>query len=565
MSQPTVEEQLTAALQKVAEMESLKEKIAQSKAEILQLKESESALKQKLKKSKGSGSKIQPGTPFSLIIKHFDFSSFGSPNSTKKVINVDDGEIPENNKENPDETGAAVMMAIVQKIKKLNEKFEKIHGVPATMEEAAPNCYADSYLIDEIAKVDLPKKFMIPSMEIYDGTTDPQGHVALYKQKMLAASILSEFRQVCMCKGFGTTLIGPALQWYINLPIGSIQSFANLINNFNQQFASSRELKKRSSDLYRITQKSDETLRVFLARFNKEKVSIPWRDVGSAVEAFRQGLLPNSDLYIELTKLEETKSYKVKASCNSKEYEKPNRKSGGRGSSYRSTPYSRPNHSALNLAYEQQGLIQRLDNMGSTVTWPGKVENPNPRRDNSKWCEFYMDVGYTTEDCFTLRKEVAYLLKAGYLKDLIKAKGRKEDQKICGLTSSTAKKIARMPQMKSPYKLGNIPPITFGDCDLVGIPGLHHNGLVISMQIGTAIVRRILVDRGSSVNLIMLDVLKAMKINEDQITKKSNVLVGFSGETKNTLGEIYLPTYAKDVASYERFGVLDCLCNTRPV
>ncbi|XP_074283259.1 uncharacterized protein LOC141607813 [Silene latifolia] len=79
------------------------------------------------------------------------------------------------------------------------------------------------------------------------------------------------------------------------------------------------------------------------------------------------------------------------------------------------------------------------------------------------------------------------------------------------------------------------------------------------MQIGTANVRRILIDGGSSVNLIMLDVLKAMKIKEDQITKKSSVLVGFSGETRNTLGEIYLATYVEGVASYERFGIRDCL------
>ncbi|XP_074283049.1 uncharacterized protein LOC141607597 [Silene latifolia] len=199
-----------------------------------------------------------------------------------------------------------------------------------------------------------------------------------------------------------------------------------------------------------------------------------------------------------------------------------------------------------------------------------------------------MDIGHTTEDCFTLRKKVACMLKAGYLKDLIKSKGRNEDQnkgsqeqkqehnlpppppiyevkfindgsENYGLTSSVAKKIARTPKTKSPCKPGNIPPITFSDCDLVGIPNLHHDGLVISMQIGTATVRRILVDRGSLVNLIILDVFKAMKISEDQNTKKSSVLVGFGEETKNTLGEIYLPTYAEGVASYERFGVLDCL------
>ncbi|XP_074289376.1 uncharacterized protein LOC141614531 [Silene latifolia] len=363
---------------------------------------------------------------------------------------------------------------------------------------------------------------------------------------------------------------------------------ASIPSEFRQQFASSRELEKRSTDIYRITPIKDESLRSFLARFNKEKVSIPRYDVGTAVEAFRQGLLPNSDLYGELTKLEEDKSYKFGGSCNSKDYDKPNRKRGGRSNNYRSGPYTKPDKSEVNLTQEQQGLIKRLDNMGPVVRWPRKPDNLNPRKDHTKWCEFHMDMGHTTKDCFTLRKEVAYLLKAGYFKDLIKAMGRIEDpsknnkekkqernlppspplydvkfinggSEICGLTSSATKKISRTPQTKSPCKPNNIPPITFNDCDLVGIPNIHHDGLVISMQIGTANVRRILVDGGSSVNLIMLDVLKAMKIKEDQITKKSSVLVGFNGKTKNILGKIYLPTYAEGVASYERFGVLDCL------
>ncbi|XP_074278721.1 uncharacterized protein LOC141602316 [Silene latifolia] len=277
------------------------------------------------------------------------------------------------------------------------------------MEEAAPDNYVDSPFVDEIAKVDLPKKLVLPSMRTYDGTSDPLNHVAFYKQNMLAASIPSEYRQ---------------------------------------QFASSGELEKRSSDLYKITQKPDETLRAFLNRFNKEKVSIPRCDIGTVVEAFRQGVLPHSDLYGELTKYP----------CHTFE-----------------------DVQAKMLAYirleEDKSLIKRLDNMRPVVRWPRKVDNPNPRRDQTKWCEFHMDVGHTTEDCFTLRKEVAYLLKAGYLKDLIKTKGSQSGQnrsnqeekpehnlppppplyevkfinggsKIYGLTNSVAKKISRTPQTK---------------------------------------------------------------------------------------------------------------------
>ncbi|XP_074293076.1 uncharacterized protein LOC141619984 [Silene latifolia] len=193
-------------------------------------------------------------------------------------------------------------------------------------------------------------------------------------------------------------------------------------------------------------------------------------------------------------------------------------------------------------------MIQQPDNMGPVVRWPRNSDNPNLRKEHTKWYEFHMGIGHITKDCFTLRKEVANLLKAGYLKDLIKARGWNKDpgkvnpeqkqecnlppppplyevkfindgSEICGLTSSAAKKIARTRQTKLPCKLGNIPPITFSDCDLVGIHDLYHDGLVISMQVRTANVNRILVDGGSSVNLIMLDVLKAMQISEDQITR----------------------------------------------
>ncbi|KAK9705346.1 hypothetical protein RND81_07G049900 [Saponaria officinalis] len=222
--------------------------------------------------------------------------------------------------------------------------------------------------------------------------------------------------------------------------------------------------------------------------------------------------------------------------------------------------------------------------MGPTVRWPKKSNNPNTKKDTSKHCDFHNDFGHDTYDCIALRNEVAYLVKHGLLDDLIrnhdyrnpKTKKREENQappppihevkfisgesEICGLTHSAAKRIAKEVKLKPPTtQVKNVTPVTFDNSDLQDIPDLHHDGLVIIIQIGTARVRRVLVDGGSSANLIMMDALKAMSINEDQIVKKSDILVGFSGETKSTMGEIYLPTYTEGVSSYEKFGVLDCL------
>ena len=105
-----------------------------------------------------------------------------------------------------------------------------------------------------------------------------------------------------MCKGFSSTLIGPALQWYVNLPSRSISSFAILSNKFLEQFASSRDLEKTSDGLYEILQHRAEHLRVYIARFNQEKVAIPGCNIPTAISAFKRGLLPDGDLYKELTK-----------------------------------------------------------------------------------------------------------------------------------------------------------------------------------------------------------------------------------------------------------------------
>ena len=72
---------------------------------------------------------------------------------------------------------------------------------------------------------------------------------------------------------------------------GSEQSFVDLVNLFNQQFASSRGVEKRTADLYRIVQGPTESLRDYLGRFNKEKISIPNCDRITTVEAYRAGLI----------------------------------------------------------------------------------------------------------------------------------------------------------------------------------------------------------------------------------------------------------------------------------
>lgn len=174
---------------------------------------------------------------------------------------------------------------IARKLEGMEAMIQRIPGVPNPIKKSLPSSFADSPFVDAITLVEMLKKFVFPLMKMYDGTNDPNDHIASYKQRMFTVAIPRELRKACMCKGFGSSLVGPALQWYTNLSNNSIASFAQLTDIFVEQFASSRKLEKLSDDLYRVRQRRDESLRDYVARFNAEKVSITACNVDTAVTA----------------------------------------------------------------------------------------------------------------------------------------------------------------------------------------------------------------------------------------------------------------------------------------
>ncbi|CAA7032152.1 unnamed protein product [Microthlaspi erraticum] len=320
----------------------------------------------------------------------------------------------------------------------------RLPGVAPPITKSAPNCYADTPFTDAIALVEMPKKFIVPSMKMYDGTTDPDNHIAQYKQRMFTTAIAKEYREASMCKGFGSSLTGPALQWFTNLPNASIDSFASLTDRFVEQFASSRNIERTADDLYEVIQKRGEPLRDYVGRFNKEKVSIPACVTSTAISAFKRGLLPDSDLYKELTKyqcrtMEDVLSRawaqirNERPSRDDRPYQRPRSESTSKRS-------DRSDHRPLNqiesdqrssstwpdmsnLAISPAELVNVLNHI-SGVRWPQKMKAPGERRDTSKWCDFHSDHGHRTEDCITLRMEVNELLKKGHLREYLSDRAR---------------------------------------------------------------------------------------------------------------------------------------------
>ncbi|XP_074266799.1 uncharacterized protein LOC141590086 [Silene latifolia] len=257
----------------------------------------------------------------------------------------------------------------------------------------------------------------------------------------MTVTAIGQVKEACMCKGFGSTLSGRALRWFVSLPNRSISTFADLVNAFIQQFASSRKPQKHAGDLYRIVQGAGETIGEYNTRFNNEKVTVRECDVSTAVEAFRKGLHHDSDLYKQLT-MHPCHSFKVVAAAairleedilaraslpntpsvsNTSAMEKSGRKQSTSKKDERYKPYGR----GVNRVEENQqlptlaeygftigigGILKALREMGDGVRWPKpSVEGQALQKDSKKKCEFHRDIGHNTEDCYTLRREIKRL------------------------------------------------------------------------------------------------------------------------------------------------------------
>lgn len=93
---------------------------------------------------------------------------------------------------------------------------------------------------------------------------------------------------------------------------------------------------------------------------------------------------------------------------------------------------------------------------------------------------------------------------------------------------------------------------------MINIIGPHGNALVITIDVSNYEVARILIDNGSSANLIFRDTLKRMNIEESEIERISTELTGFNGITTPSIGTIKLPVKTSGINKLVEFAVLDC-------
>ena len=81
----------------------------------------------------------------------------------------------------------------------------------------------------------------------------------------------------------------------------------------------------------------------------------------------------------------------------------------------------------------------------------------------------------------------------------------------------------------------------FSDEDKIGTIQSHNDTLVITLQIGGYDVKRVMVDQGSAVEIMYLDLYKGLNLKAEDLTPYSSLLVSFEGKIIIPKGQIRLP------------------------
>ncbi|XP_047171487.1 uncharacterized protein LOC124839644 [Vigna umbellata] len=214
--------------------------------------------------------------------------------------------------------------------------------------------------------------------------------------------------------------------------------------------------------------------------------------------------------------------------------------------------------------------------------------------DSSKTCRLHMNHGHDTEECNIVKDELERLIRAGYLQNYVKERtstrvatpNRKESSRhslerspprddrqrrrsrsqprrserersvrgridtisggFAGGGSSASARKRHLRQLKSVHmvdrKPRSIPDITFIDADFHAPDPDHDDPMVITAEIARYDVSKVLVDQGSSVNILYWTTFKKMDFSEDLIAPFNEQIVGFAGERVDTRGYLDLRT-----------------------
>uniref|UniRef100_A0A2N9GN13 Integrase catalytic domain-containing protein n=1 Tax=Fagus sylvatica TaxID=28930 RepID=A0A2N9GN13_FAGSY len=438
----------------------------------------------------------------------------------------------------------------------------------------------------EIESARLPRNFSAPTYVMYDGKADPVGHISHYRQSMA----IHLGNNALMCRMFPSSL-GP-----MSLRCRKPKEFASLMS---------------------MRMKDSESLKNYSARYWEVYNEVDGGTEDMAMKTFKEGLHPESELRHSLSKrsarnmrdlmsrieqyvrVEEDRARTGALSAQNRPQRRPNNTEQKRAEIPPRNPtrFPRPKEAVGVYTVFNQPIYRIMGDIKNEpfFMWPAPLGGDPTKRDPNKYCSYHREKGHMTEKCFTLKKHLDDLAKAGHLRCYISDGQRQhyhEGPTIVHNTKPAARIIetihtsrsnghsydrlksdlkkaqhlrevfqihegsvmSKKPRMDYPE---NEQQIFFSDEDLRDVQTPHDDPLVIKLRIGDSDVKRVLVDQGSCSEIMYPDLFHGLGLKQTDLQPYDAPLVGFSGESVRPMGRITLNVHTGPISLETEFVVID--------
>ena len=142
-----------------------------------------------------------------------------------------------------------------------------------------------------------PRRFVIPTFTMFDGSTDPYNHMLHYNQVMT----LNADNDLLLCKVFLASLRNPALAWFHKLPQISINMFNELWRAFISQHLCLVRQKRNISSLHTILKDEDKSIRDFTRRFGQVVQQKEFYSMDVVLQNFRRSFGSSTPFFHSLS------------------------------------------------------------------------------------------------------------------------------------------------------------------------------------------------------------------------------------------------------------------------
>ncbi|XP_030963301.1 uncharacterized protein LOC115984410 [Quercus lobata] len=177
--------------------------------------------------------------------------------------------------------------------------------------------------------------------------------------------------------------------------------------------------------------------------------------------------------------------------------------------------------------------------------WPNKMGGDPSRRNQNLYCTYHWDKGQDNQQSGNPLPPTVGVIEVIHVAPKKLIRGRRKG--VLTVVPIEGNPGQELPGKKMKFTRE---PISFDDDNLEGTMQPHDNALVVTARINGFIVKRVMINRGSEVDVMYSDQFKGLRLRKEDLMKHTSPLVGFDGKVVIPEGQISLPVImgGKEVA-----------------